>query len=492
MLHLSKSRYLEGLQCPKLLWFSVNARDRMPPVPPGQQAIFDQGHAVGSLAKTMFPKGIEIEASFRDIDGALRKTAELLPLCRPLFEAAFMFNGGFARADILIPVEDNAWDIAEVKSSSEINEINRRDLAFQRYVYEGAGLRIRRAFLYHVNTGYVRRGAVDPQEFLVKSDITDEIQPLLRDIPRHLEEFRSVVMQGQAPEVRIGPHCSKPYACRMKEVCWAFLPKHSLTTLTRIGTKGFEAMERYGAGIGDLPDDYALTENQRIQAKAVKSGTVHVDRESIGRFLSRLEYPLSFLDFETMQSAIPPFDGSRPYQQIPFQFSLHVVAAHGALPHHHAFLAEGRDDPRPKLLAKLKSVIGSSGSIVAYNASFEAGRLREMAETFPANADWAASLESRFVDLYEPFRQFAWYHPDQKGSASMKDVLPALTGRSYAGMPIADGTTAANEYVRVTFGDVSDDERTKVREDLLRYCGLDAEGMQWIVEELRRLAGVDQ
>jgi hypothetical protein len=464
----------------------MNDRTGMPAVSSAQQAIFDQGHEVGELAKALFPDGVEVRVSFRDIEGAIRTTTELLPLRKPIFEAAFAYDGAFARPDILIPVDDNSWDIAEVKSSTEVKDVNRHDLALQRYVYEGAGLRIRRTFIYHINHQYVRMGSVRPQELFTKADETKSVLPLLPAVPGRLRDFESNVRRTSTPDVPIGPHCSDPYPCPLRERCWAFLPKHNLTTLTRMGGKAFPLAERWGWEIKDLPDDEKRTLSQEIQIRAVRNDAAEVDREILRRFLQRLEYPLFYLDFETMQWAVPPFDATRPYQQIPFQFSLHIQPEPGGKLEHHAFLAEGTSDPRQALLEALEEHLGSRGSIVAYNASFELGRLREMTDLFREYEAWFASIEPRFADLYEPFRKFAWYHPDQRGSASMKEVLPALTGKGYEGLAIADGTAAANAYKRVTFGNVSEEERSSVRNDLLRYCGLDTEGMAWIVDALRR------
>ncbi len=177
----------------------------------------------------------------------------------------------------------------------------------------------------------------------------------------------------------------------------------------------------------------------------------------------------------------------RPYLQIPFQFSLHVVRASGAKPEHVMFLANGQHDPRPEFMLKLREAIGRAGSIVAYNAAFELGRLKECCEAMPNFAPWLESVAGRVVDLLDPFKSFHYYHPDQEGSASMKAVLPALTGRGYEGLAIQEGGAASLEFLRVTFGEVSEAERRRVRRQLEEYCGQDTEGMIWIVDALRAL-----
>jgi hypothetical protein len=244
----------------------------------------------------------------------------------------------------------------------------------------------------------------------------------------------------------------------------------------------------------DIPGEADLNEKHRIQVQSYRTKRAHIEPESIRKFLSQLNYPLYYLDFETFMTAVPMYDGVRPYEQIPFQFSLHIVREPGAKPEHHGYLAEGDVDPRPEILRLLKHLLGTKGSIVAYNAGFEKARLREMLESVNRHdamgmERWYDGIDERFVDLLQPFREFAYYHPSQRGSESMKAVLGPLTGRDYADLEIADGGLASLEYLRVTFGEPSNakGEKEKVRRQLEEYCGRDTEGMIWIVEALSRI-----
>jgi hypothetical protein len=202
-----------------------------------------------------------------------------------------------------------------------------------------------------------------------------------------------------------------------------------------------------------------------------------------------MNYPIYFLDFETFATAIPLIDKARPYQAIPFQYSLHVLNSLDEKPVHHSYLAPGPIDPRPDILSGLKKLLGSKGTILTFNSSFEIGRLNEMTTEFPEYRSWFEKIKSRIADLIVPFKGFAYYHPDQHGTASMKSVLPALTGKSYADLSIADGTTASLKFLRVTFGDVPAKERERVRKDLEIYCGLDTEGMIDILRTLHKITG---
>ena len=256
-----------------------------------------------------------------------------------------------------------------------------------------------------------------------------------------------------------------------------------------IGThKSWDLLARGILRMEDVPADVDLTDTQLRQVACHRTGSAHVDRAAIRQFLSRLEYPLHFLDFETVQSAVPLFDRSRPFMAIPFQFSLHIVRTKGGSVEHHSFLAKGSSDPRPALLSELRRLLGEGGSIIGYNTAFEMSRLADCASYFPECADWVSSLSVRFVDLLEVFRAMWYYHPSQNGSASLKDVLPALTGTSYEGLEIDEGDLASREFMRITFSRVSRRERRRVRRALERYCAQDTRGLIDILAALEGLA----
>ena len=269
----------------------------------------------------------------------------------------------------------------------------------------------------------------------------------------------------ECPEIGIGLHCQDPYECALTE-CWDFLPEHNIFNLYYGGKKCFGLYDSGIFTVKEIPDSYKLNGKQCIQRDCEVSGQPHVDKGAINEFLSTLQYPLYYLDFETIGPAVPLFDGTRPYQAIPFQFSLHVVRDEKASPEHFSFLASGSDDPRPAFLSEMKKVMGDSGSIVVYNQGFEEGILRGLAAIFPEYDTWVTSIRDRLVDLLKPFRGFHYYHPLQKGSASIKKVLPALTGKSYDGMEIAEGNEASNKFYNVTYGEATEEERNKVRQDL--------------------------
>ena len=298
--------------------------------------------------------------------------------------------------------------------------------------------------------------------------------------------MQRVIGAKSHPEIQIGPHCDNPYTCALHDRCWSFLPEASVFTLYRGGAKCFSLLQQGIQKLADIPADVTLTDNQAIQRAVLLAGQPHIDRPALAAFLGQLEYPVSYLDFETIGTAIPFFDDASPYQQIPFQYSLHIVRQPGAAPDHFSHLADGPADPRPEFMRQLRAVLPETGSVVTYNASFETSRLKECCELLPTFKPWLRKVTPRVVDLLLPFRGFRYHHPNQNGSNSMKAVLPALTGKGYEKLAIQDGGAASREFLRVTFGDVTAAERRRVRKALEEYCGLDTLGMVQIVDQLKR------
>jgi hypothetical protein len=483
---LSKSAFLVGLkqQCDKLLWIYQNERELLPEVDEATQAIFRQGHDVGNWAKTLYPNGIEIDWSAGH-DQGIAQTREALRQKKPLFEAGFVHGQLHARADILKPAANGQWDLIEVKSSSKVKEDEHiPDVAFQKLVYEGAGISIRRCYVMHVDTSYVRNGEVDPEGLLHRENVTDEVEAEADFVRSEAKRMIKVMNAKDCPKVDVGSYCN---GCALYDECWAFLPDRNVFSLNRGGEKCFDLMDQGILKLKDIPNDFPLQEKQTIQVACEKSRKPHIQAEKLERFLGSLAYPLYFLDFETFMVAVPPYDRLSPYEPVPFQFSLHVVEAPGKGAEHHAFLADGTGDPRPELLDRLKRLIGRKGSIVAFNASFEIRILYLCSRRFPEFANWFQLLKPRFVDLLLPFRQFDYYHPDQLGSASLKAVLPALTDLRYDNLQIADGQTASLRFAEMAFGNVTAARKQTIRTDLETYCHQDTEGMVEIIKALQRL-----
>jgi hypothetical protein len=477
---LTKSRYMAGLVCPRQLWMLCNAKDELPPVDPATQHLFDQGHEVGRLAQTLFPGGIALSEDFKN---NITETRSKLALRKPLFEAGFSAGRIYSRADILNPAEDGAWDIIEVKSSTKVKDDYVNDVAFQKHCYTLAGIRIRRCYLMLLNPQYERHGALDAKSIFAIEDISQKVESAIRGIEDRIESMLRII-DGRCPSSEEGRSIHSPGECDAG--CWDTLPANSVFNLYRMGKN---ARALYDSGIvimKDVPADYELSEHQKIQVESARSGNVHVDMKNIAAWLRELKYPLQFLDFETINPALPLFEGMRPFQRVPFQFSLHIMQDDGKLEHYH-YLA-GKDDPRDEFMKQLKFRLLATGSIVVYNMSFEKAVLSETAAAIDGYSDWVNCILPNFVDLIVPFRNFWYYNPLQQGSNSIKDVLPAMTGRSYSGMEISEGNDASVKFMSAMYTDMNPAEREKIRNALLAYCGLDTEAMVLIVRKLEETA----
>jgi len=490
--YLTKSKYINALQCHKYLWMRCNRPEDIPEPSKSLQHIFSVGKEIGQLAQKRFPGGINI--SEEDFFENLKTTKALLRQSarKPLYEAGIAAGRLYARADILYPVDNEAWDLVEVKCSTcskEIKNVYYHDIAFQKYCYEKAGLKIRKCLLMHINKEYIRDGEIDVNDFFTLQDLTEAVGNLQEGIDENVEGLLKLIDMSECFNCSIHEGCRKPYECPLIGECWKSLPAYNIFQLYNMRWKSrFDFFNRGLRDIKDTPKgDKKIKEKHLIQIESVETGQSHIEPSGISDFLKGLQYPIYYMDFETTFEAIPPFKGMRPYQQMPFQFSVHVQDSPGGGLKHFSFLWRKPSDPRKNFIQVLKDCLGSQGSIVAYYFSFEKSRLNELVELFPEYKDWVDSILVRMVDLLEPFKKFHYYHASQKGSASIKKVLPAITGKGYEGMAISDGGEASLEYARVSNGDIPEDEKNEAYSALEKYCSLDTEGMAWIVEELRKM-----
>lgn len=490
-IHISKSKYLNGLQCPKLLWTWYNNRELIPEPDAAQQHIFDTGHEVGDLAKLLYPSGVEVVMNFGDLGATVRDTAALVNRSRaervPIFEASFLVEGRYCRVDVLVPVpETDQWDLVEVKSSTRVKDVNVNDVAFQHDALTRAGIDLRDDYLMHVNTGYVRGEEFDVRQFFALDNITSRVAGVLQYVPSAVDKMLGII-GGPDPDTPIGRRCHAPYTCPLIPHCWAGLPDHNVTELYYGGTRSFELLDDGLFTIATVPDN-RLSPQQRIQKQTIVTGQLHTEPAHLRAWLDELVYPLYHLDFETMNPALPPFVGTRPYQRLPFQFSLHIQRAPGAEPEHVEFIHRAHSDPRPDLTAALHA-IGDEGTILAWNMGFEKGVLNDLAELYPAEAEWLAGLNERMMDLIVPFKRFWFHHPGQHGSCSLKAVLPAITTLGYDDLAIADGNHAAHAYADAMFHGAEAADREQVLQQLLAYCRQDTLAMVEILRVIEAAAG---
>jgi len=484
---LTKSKYLIGIQCDKWLWTVFNDPGKIPEPGKFAKRMSETGIFIGDLAKKLFPKGIELSGG--DFNESLENTKKLVSERKILFEPSFIVDNLYSRADILIPVENDKWDIIEVKSGTKVKDMNVHDVAFQKFVYEKSGLKIRKCFIMHINNKYVRKGQIDLKDFFVITYISEEVSNVSKEIEEKVKEMFKIINLEKSPDFDVDDLPSIKFDNVIKDEFLDSLPEENVFELHRGGVYSRNLYKDNIIKIKDIPEGYKLSVKQSIQRECAISGEPHIEKEKIRSFIENLNYPLYYLDFETISPALPHFENTKPYQQIPFQYSLHIVEKKGSTPKHLSFLADGTDNPIPILLQSLKDNLGDSGDIIVYYEGFEKSRLKEGAELF---SEFEELINQNFIprikDLFIPFKNFDYYNPKQKGLASLKNVLPMLSDLSYKNLLIANGADAGIEYERVTFGEnVPKEEKEKIREALEEYCELDTLAEVKIIEKLMEI-----
>lgn len=487
---LSKSTYVRGCKCLKSLYLNRHQKELRDPLSASQQAVYDRGHEVGLLAQLLFPGGADCAVTpAYDADAALAKTAAAFKSgAKVLYEAAFLFNGVYAAVDILTIGEDG-WKIYEVKSSKEVKDYQLVDVAIQWYILKGLGLPLKAINLVTINTSYVKQGAINPQEFFTITDVTRQALEQQPMIPQNVSVFTNTLKSNSVPEVALGAHCEQFYDCDFHGHCWKEIRAAAFPVdeISMIGKKKYDLI---GKGIycqTQVPDDVKLSARQRNQVKHAKTKTAATpNQEGITRFLEGIKWPVAFFDFETVFPAIPVFDGTSPFQQVPVQYSIHLAYEDGSIKHFE-FLGEGQTDPRRELVAQMIDTLRPAGSILVYNKTFEEGVLKQLAIAFPDCAIDLNDIVSRLVDLIVPFRKNWVYDYRMNGSASLKSVLPALLPHlGYDDLEIGEGGTASRAYLKL-MNETDPAVVAQTRKALLDYCKLDT----WAMVELWRwLRGV--
>ena len=484
-LFLSKSQFIRGLQCPRSLYL-LKYHPELREEPEDTQVVsHETGFEVEDYALQLFPGGVEIPFDEDDFNAQFDRTWDALDRVDTIYGASFRHDNLMARVDIL-KKDGNKWDICEVKSSASIKEHYINDIAFQYYVLKNAGLPAGKTFVVYINNQYVRQGDIEVEKLFTIEDLTDTIlekQPFIEDEIKRLREM----LQGDMPDIPIGPYCNDPYECDLAGHCWRDVQDGSVFDLKYERSAPYSKWELYEKGflkMTEVPEDM-LGPMQKIQVKCFRDGTPYIDREGISEFISGLWYPMYFLDFETITTPIPPFDGTRPYQQIPIQYSIHYQTGSEGTIEHMEYLATPGIDPRKYIAERLSRIIPEDACVVVYNKSFETRILRELADSFPEYTEKMYRIIENIRDLIEPFRYFACYYPEMGNSASLKAVVPALIPDfSYDDLEVQDGSMAMDAYWQMCAAE-DEAERQRIRRAMIEYCKRDTLVMVKLVEVLK-------
>ena len=491
----SKSDFTKGCQCPKMLWMDLHHPELFDPSLQ-DDVILAGGDEIGEMAKYHLGNSgdVTIRQTFDFGEMARETTIQLFREARTVFEATFVYKGLVCMADCVVP-RQRSWhcDVYEVKGSSHIKPYHLQDLAYQVYVIEKAGWHIDNAYLVHVNGDYRLHGFLDYDALFTDEDVTDQIRSIIADgIDGRIADFMAAVQAADAPGIACGKHCNSPHPCGYQGTCCGHVPGW-LFSMAGIGRS--KAIELAAKGVRTA-DDLAgmkLTGLQRSQIDAGESGAT-VNPAKLAEFLDGIEYPVAYLDFETIQTAVPKYEGTGPWAQVPTQFSLHVLSEDGALTHaEHLAPAEG--DPRRGVAEALIAAVPETGTVLAYNMSFEKTRISELAAAFDDLAPALLGINERVQDLIVPFKKGWLYLPAQQGSCSIKRVLPALFPddpeldyHSLSG--VHNGTEAISAFASLSSRPA--EEQRRVRRQLLDYCCLDTLAMVRVHEALRTYAGVGE
>jgi len=484
---LSKSTFIRGLKCHKSLYLNKYHKKLRDQLSQMQLAIFEQGSKVGELAQNLFPNGVDCTTqSFYDFSKALNTTKDLIKKGQKvIYEAAFQYNDVLAILDILVKDEDG-WKAYEVKSSTSVSKTHIMDASIQSYVIQNSGIKLKDVSIVYINNQYYRHGNINLDELFSIESVHDQVLKNLPSIPDQIHKLKNVLTKPSIPKKDIGPHCTSPYNCDFMEHCWKHIPSYSVFNISNLNLeKKFELYNNNFINFDDVPIDFKLSKNQKMQIQCELNNEEVINKAELSKFLTNLKYPLYFLDFETFSTAIPIFDNTKPYQQLVFQYSLHVQQSINGTISHFEHLAETNgNDPRLKLIKQLIINCKGEGDILVYNISFEKGRLKELIDLFPIYKDTLENIISRLKDLMTPFQKKWFYNKEMKGSYSIKNVLPALVDNlSYKDLEIQDGGLASH-----TFAQLITNNNTKnidsIRRNLLDYCHLDTLAMIKIVEKL--------
>lgn len=438
-------------------------------------ARFSVGDQVGDIARKLHPGGLLMDD---DLKTALEQTrVALTQPPRPLFEATFQHGGTLVRADLLLP-DQQGWRMVEVKSSTTVKDYHLSDAAVQTWVLQQQGVSLTRIELAHINNQFVYPGGGDYQGLLTYADITATVQDLQMDVPTWITQARATASLDTEPNIAPGQQCTDPFECAFRRYCdpAAFdpLPSYSVRVLPYGGHLVKELLAEGKEDLRDLDESrFSNPRHQRIWRTA-QQGRAELDPEA-GEIIRQLGWPRYYIDFETLNPAIPLWEGTRPYQQVPFQWSCHIETPDSL--QHAAFLADGTEDPRRPFIETLLDTIGEEGPVIVYHAAFERTRLQESAEAFPELAPRIQSIIDRLFDLL-PLSRDHYYHPDMLGSWSIKAVLPTIAPElSYEGLTVAHGSAAQEAFAEILAPETSEEGRAELRQALLEYCERDTLAM---------------
>lgn len=483
MRNLSKSKLLAYRQCPKRLWLEVHGPKS--PQPSDQVlARFKVGHEVGKIAQKIYDtksKGVVFDPQVEGYDQVVARTEKLIGAPHPMFEAGFAADGVRAYIDVMLPLRrkgQQVWRMVEVKSSSKIKDAYADDIAIQTFIARASGVPLDSVALAHIDGQWVYPGGEDYQGMLKEVDFTEEAFRREEEVKEWIAAAQAIVRKRKEPAIDVGGHCTDPYPCAFLDYCQrdAAVVEYPVAWLPKKSNKLTSFIE--GDGVTDLremPDEFLNSQQLCVKTHTL-AGTVYFDTTGAAAALAPHRLPAFFLDFETINLTVPIWKGTRPFQQTPFQFSLHRLSRTGKLTHRDFLNLSGKD-PAKQFAEALIAACGERGPVFVYSG-FESGRIRDLTERFPSLARPLLAINERIVDLL-PIARKHYYHPEQHGSWSIKSVLPTIAPDLHYDTldGVQDGGMAMAAYLEAIQPETATARKDEIERQLLDYCRLDTYAM---------------
>lgn len=490
MRSLSKSKIIGFRQCPKRLWLEIH-RPELAEYDDAAKKAFAIGHQVGAIAHKIFDpygKGILLDAQTQGYEVVFNKTQELIKSSdpKPIFEAGFNACGALAFADIMEPTSNSnkSWHMVEVKSAASVKDYYLDDTAIQSYVAIKSGVPLESISVAHIDSKWVYPGQDDYQGLLKRVDVTNEAFSRHPEVDRWIAEAQAVAKEPTEPNIEPGRQCTSPNPCGFISYCQRGMEtvEYPVSWLPHIRQNKIEVLEALGVyDLREVPDKY-LTATQKLVRDCTIEQKRFFELDATQKHLAQYTFPSLFLDFETSNLAIPIWAGCRPFEQVPFQYSLHILDEHESLSHKEFIDLSGNNPVRP-FAEQLVLDCGATGPIFVYNASFESSVIKRLADRFDDLKVALLAINDRLVDL-QPIAKAHHYHPDQKGSWSIKALLPTIDrSLKYDDLEgVQHGQMAIEAFNEAIDFSTSGERKKAIRKELLNYCELDTLAMLRIWE----------
>ena len=475
---LTKTDFISYLDAPRHLWAMKHGKLDKQEINTYLEHLFEQGYRVEELAEQYIKKHLIPKYGVSNNEVLLQPTQTDI--------SEIKGEGNYeARTDVLIKnPKSNKWDMYEIKSATKVDRSHKYDATFQTLIFEKY-YDLGDVYILHLNNEYYRQGELDLTQLFIAVNVNEYVEKLKDEVVQMRYEAYLISKEEDFSKASA---CIRPKTCPCLSLCHPNLPKYSIFDINRITQSAKKVQTLLNddiVDVMDVPKDFELTDVQRYQVNVAQSKKTQIDKQAIRERLDELVYPLHFIDYETFNSAIPMYDGYKPYDQMCFQYSLHILRKRGGKLEHYEFIETDQIDPIPNFIKTLNRQICEEGSIIVWNKSFESTQNQRMGEIHPKFEGFCMDMNERMFDLMDIFRDQLYADPKFKGSYSIKKVLPVLVPElSYERMDIGDGATAMASWNKMVYGDTDDDEKEIIRKHLLKYCELDTLAMVRIWEVL--------